>query len=118
MSQSNVTGQINVSDADAVAAEICNIIGARHANFDEQPIRQGFADMQDTCTGLYSGSTRACSAYDMPYHNLTHFLGDCRTFGIKAFSKSGVAKFDHNEDSFCRICRLIAVAMSQKAGEK
>jgi len=68
--------------------------------------------------GLYSGSTRACSAYDMPYHNLTHFLGDCRTFGIKAFSKSGVAKFDHNEDSFCRICRLIAVAMSQKAGEK
>ena len=59
MSQSNVTGQINVSDADAVAAEICNIIGARHANFDEQPIRQGFADMQDTCTGLYSGSTRA-----------------------------------------------------------
>ncbi|OIP20113.1 MAG: hypothetical protein CO065_06240 [Comamonadaceae bacterium CG_4_9_14_0_8_um_filter_57_21] len=45
-------------------------------------------------------------------------LGGCRTFGIEAFATSGVAKFDHSEDSFCQICRLIAVAISPKAGEK
>jgi len=48
-----------------------------------------------------------------------HFnLGGCRTFGIEAFSKSGVAKFGPSEGSFCRICWLIAVAMSQKDGKK
>ncbi|OIP20375.1 MAG: hypothetical protein AUK50_03285 [Comamonadaceae bacterium CG2_30_57_122] len=45
-------------------------------------------------------------------------LGGCRTFGIEAFSKSGVAKFDPSEGSFCRICWLIAVAMGQKDGKK
>jgi len=45
-------------------------------------------------------------------------LAACRTFGIEAFSRSGVAKFDPSEDSFCRICRLIAVAMNQKDGKK
>ena len=32
--------------------------------------------------------------------------------------KSGVAKFGSSDDSFCRICSLIAVAMGQKGDEK
>ena len=39
------------------------------------------------------------------------FLGACRTWGVEA-------KFGPSEDSFCRVCRPIAVAMGQKAGKK
>ena len=38
-------------------------------------------------------------------------LGACRAWGVEA-------KFGPSEDSFCRVCRPIAVAMGQKAGEK
>jgi len=70
MSQSDVADQINVSDPDAVANQVCNILGTRYPGFDEQPIRQGFADMHAICTGHYP--TLLCC--DTPYHNLTHFL--------------------------------------------
>ena len=38
-------------------------------------------------------------------------LGACRAWGVEA-------KFDPGEDSFCRVCSPIAVAMGQKVGEK
>ena len=44
-------------------------------------------------------------------HEMSSALGACRTWGVEA-------KFGPSEDSFCRICRPIAVAMGQKAGEK
>ena len=35
--------------------------------------------------------------------SLIYPLGGCRTFGIEAFSKSGVAKFDPSKGSFCQL---------------
>ncbi len=45
------------------------------------------------------------------FEALTRGPGACRTWGVEA-------KFGPSEDSFCRICRPIALAMGQKAGEK
>ena len=42
---------------------------------------------------------------------LAHPLGACRAWGVEA-------KIGPSEDSFCRIRRLIAIAMGQEAGEK
>ncbi|MDP2820102.1 MAG: hypothetical protein Q8O29_17865, partial [Polaromonas sp.] len=40
-------------------------------------------------------------------------------YGLGAWAAEGVeAKSGPGEDSFCRVCSAIAVAMGQKAGEK
>ena len=45
-------------------------------------------------------------------------LGACRAWGVEAFTQCGVAKIGPSEDSFCRVRRLIAIAMGQEADEK
>ena len=45
-------------------------------------------------------------------------LGACRAWGVEAFTECGGAKIGPSEDSFCRIRRLIAIAMGQEADEK
>ena len=45
-------------------------------------------------------------------------LGACRAWGVEAFTECGGAKIGPSEDSFCRIRRLIAIAMGREADEK
>ncbi len=67
---SDVTGTVNVADPDAVAKAVCSMMRTRYPDLNEQPIRQGFKDIQAICAGHHP-DLLAC---DMPYHNLSHFL--------------------------------------------
>lgn len=69
-SQNDVTGTVNLCDAGAVADAVCAVLARCYPDFDETPLRQGFADIDDAFWGRYPGLL-AC---DTPYHDLRHFL--------------------------------------------
>jgi len=66
----DVTDTVNLCDSNAVASAVCAIGERRYPDFDERPIRQGFADMEHACAGNFPGLL-AC---DTPYHDLCHFF--------------------------------------------
>lgn len=68
--QFDVTGLVNVSDPEAVGAEVGRIFRKRYGNDAWKPVAQAFRDVDALFRGEYPGY-RAC---ETSYHNIQHTL--------------------------------------------
>lgn len=68
--QHDVTGRVDVTDPDAVCAEVMGILRARHPGADPAPVERLFADFGRLYRGHYPGFF-AC---DTDYHDMRHVL--------------------------------------------
>lgn len=69
--QSDVTGTVDMTNPEAVADTICDILGRRYPGFSETLVRQAFRDIEAAFWGRYPGLLPC----DTPYHDLRHSLG-------------------------------------------
>ena len=81
---------------------------AQRLRDDTQPLHSR-AERAGVMPALLRGALPARAFHQLQRNLLVIYAapGDCRTWGVEAFTQCGVAKFGPSEDSFCRVCRLI-----------
>lgn len=71
LNPNDVTNSVDITNPDAVADTVCDILGRRYQGFNEALVRQAFRDIVDAFWGQYPGLLPC----DTPYHDLSHSLG-------------------------------------------
>ena len=90
---------VSLSASGRQACSSCHVAENGHAAANSLPTQMGAADLD-------LQGARAVPGLRYLAGNRAFRLGACRAWGVEA-------KFGPSEDSFCRVCRLIAVASTR-----